>query len=213
MDSDSRTLIVATRNTGKLREFRSLLLPLNCTVLGLADLSLDMEIEESGSSFAENARLKAIGFSRSTRFPVLADDSGLEVAALGGAPGIRSARYAGEGASDADRIRKLLEEIKEARGGREARFVCALALAQNGHLLREADGACSGVIIDEPRGTNGFGYDPIFLFPELGKTFAELNEEEKNRLSHRAKAVGSLLQQLKSVPIGNNLQLFSGSLE
>jgi XTP/dITP diphosphohydrolase len=203
MDSDSRTLVVATRNTGKLREFRSLLLPLKCTALGLADLSLDAEIEESGSSFAENARLKAIGFSRLTRFPVLADDSGLEVTALGGAPGIRSARYAGEGASDADRIRKLLREIKESRGGREARFVCALALAQDGILLREAEGACCGTIIDEPHGANGFGYDPIFLFPELGKTFAELNEEEKNQHSHRAKAVASLLCKLQAAPLVN----------
>jgi non-canonical purine NTP pyrophosphatase (RdgB/HAM1 family) len=203
MDSDSRTWVVATRNAGKLREFRSLLIPLKCTVLGLADLYLDAEIEESGSSFAENARLKAIGFSRLTRFPVLADDSGLEVTALSGAPGIRSARYAGEGASDTDRIRKLLREIKEAPGGREARFVCALALAQDDRLLREAEGTCGGTIIDEPRGANGFGYDPIFLFPELGKTLAELDEEEKNRHSHRAKAVASLLLQLQAGPLIN----------
>jgi non-canonical purine NTP pyrophosphatase (RdgB/HAM1 family) len=204
MDFDGSTIVVATRNAGKLREFRSLLLPLKCAVLGLADLSLDAEIEESGCTFAENARLKAIGFSRLTRFPVLADDSGLEVAALGGAPGIRSARYAGEGASDADRIRKLLGAIREARGGREARFVCALALAQHGLLLREAEGACSGTIIDEPRGTNGFGYDPIFLFPQLDKTFAELTEKEKSKYSHRASAVASLLRQLQSAPIVNH---------
>jgi XTP/dITP diphosphohydrolase len=203
MDSDRRTLVVATRNAGKLREFRSLLLPLKYTVLGLADLSLDAEIEESGSSFAENARLKAIGFSHLTRLPVLADDSGLEVTALGGAPGIRSARYAGEGASDTDRIQKLLREIKITGGGREARFVCALALAQDGILLREAEGACCGTIIDEPRGANGFGYDPVFLFPNLGKTFAELNEEEKNRHSHRAKAVASLIRQLQAEAIVN----------
>jgi XTP/dITP diphosphohydrolase len=201
MDSDNRAFVVATRNAGKLREFRSLLLPLKCAAVGLADLSADAEIEESGSSFAENARLKAIGFSRLTRFPVLADDSGLEVIALGGAPGIRSARYAGEGASDADRIRKLLLEIKNAGGGREARFVCALALAQDGLLLREAEGACCGTIIDEPRGANGFGYDPVFLFPKLGKTFAELNEDEKNQYSHRAKAVVSLLRQLQAAPL------------
>jgi XTP/dITP diphosphohydrolase len=199
MDADRPTFVVATRNAGKLREFRSLLLPLKCTVLGLADLSLESEIEESGSSFAENARLKAIGFSRITRYPVLADDSGLEVTALGGAPGIRSARYAGEGASDADRIRKLLREIRDAGGGREARFVCALALAQEGLLIREAEGACCGTIIDEPRGANGFGYDPVFLLSDLGKTFAELDEEEKNRHSHRAKAVASLLRQLRAV--------------
>jgi XTP/dITP diphosphohydrolase len=203
MDSGIQTIVVATRNAGKLREFRDLLLPLKCTVLGLAELSLDAEIEESGESFAENARLKAIGYSRLTRFPVLADDSGLEVAALGGAPGIHSARYAGAGASDADRIHKLLAEIEKTGGSREARFVCALALAQEGMVLRESEGECLGAIIDEPRGTNGFGYDPIFLFPTLGKTFAELNEAEKNQESHRAKAVASLLRQLQADPIGN----------
>jgi non-canonical purine NTP pyrophosphatase (RdgB/HAM1 family) len=203
MDIDGAVFVVATRNAGKLLEFRSLLLPLQCKVLGLSDISLDAEIEESGSSFAENARLKAIGISRLTRFPVIADDSGLEVSALGGAPGIRSARYAGEGASDADRIQKLLREIQAAGGGREARFACALALAQDGILLREAEGACSGTIIDEPRGAFGFGYDPIFLFPTLGKTFAELNDGEKNQHSHRAKAVASLLRQLQTTPILN----------
>jgi XTP/dITP diphosphohydrolase len=203
MDFSVQTIVVATRNAGKLREFRELLLPLKCAILSLADISLDVEIEESGSSFAENARLKAIGYSRFTQFPVLADDSGLEVTALDGAPGIHSARYAGAGASDADRIRKLLIEIEKAGGGREARFVCALALAQQGTLLREAEGECPGLIIDEPRGTKGFGYDPIFFFPNLGKTFAELNEEEKNQRSHRAKAVASLLRRLQSEPIGN----------
>jgi XTP/dITP diphosphohydrolase len=193
--TEDRILVIATRNQGKLREFRDLLRPLGSAVLSLSDISVDAEPEESGSSFAENARLKAIEYSRFTRFPVLADDSGLEVVALGGAPGIRSARYAGEGASDTDRIRKLLAEIGKAGGKREARFVCALALAQEGILLKEADGECAGIIIDEPRGTNGFGYDPIFLFPQLNKTFAELSEDEKNQHSHRSKAVASLLRQ------------------
>jgi XTP/dITP diphosphohydrolase len=202
-ESEDRILIIATRNKGKLREFRNLLQPLGGTVLSLSEIFVDMEPEESGNSFAENARLKAIEYSHLTRYPVLADDSGLEVAALGGAPGIRSARYAGEGASDMDRIRKLLAEIGKAGGKREARFVCALALAREGILRKEADGECAGVIIDEPRGTNGFGYDPIFLFPQLNKTFAELSEDEKNNHSHRAKAIASLLRQLQSAPIGN----------
>ena len=197
------TLVVATRNNGKLTEFRALLAPLKSKILGLQDLSLDAEVEEAGSAFAENARLKALAYSRLTHFPVLADDSGLEVAALGGRPGIHSARYAGAGASDADRIRKLLSELSQSAGGREARFVCALALARQGVLLRESEGLCPGLIIDEPRGSNGFGYDPIFLFPDLGKTFAELSEEEKNRHSHRAKAVVSLIQQLESDPLEN----------
>jgi XTP/dITP diphosphohydrolase len=195
------TIVVATRNRGKLREFRTLLLPLRSDILSPDDISLDMEPEETGASFAENARLKAIEYSRLTRFPVLADDSGLEVAALGGRPGIHSARYAGPGASDPDRVRKLLAELESAGGGRAARFVCALALARAGVLLREAEGECAGIIADAPRGSNGFGYDPIFLFPELGKTYAELSEAEKNRYSHRAHAVDSLLRLLQRDPI------------
>lgn len=190
------TIVVATRNSGKLREFRSLLMPLKSEILSLKDVSIDEDIEESGQTFSENARLKAIEYSRSTRFPVLADDSGLEVDALGGRPGIYSARYAGPDASDSDRVRKLLEELEQINKGRDARFVCALALAQNGILLQESLGECSGIIIDEPRGKNGFGYDPVFLFPKLGKTSAELSEGEKNIYSHRARAVAALLRLL-----------------
>jgi XTP/dITP diphosphohydrolase len=189
-------LVIATRNAGKIREFRNLLLPLKAEVLSLSDLDIDSEIEESGSTFAENARLKAIGYSRLIQIPVLADDSGLEVEALGGRPGIYSARYAGPGASDADRIRKLLDELEKSSGGREARFVCSLALAQDGVLLLESEGECRGIISREPRGTNGFGYDPVFYFPELGKAYAELIEAEKNAHSHRSRAVASLLGQI-----------------
>jgi XTP/dITP diphosphohydrolase len=190
------TIVVATRNKGKLREFRALLGVLQSEILSLADLSIDAEFEESGDTFAENARLKALAYSRLTAFPVLADDSGLEVLALGGRPGICSARYAGPGVSDSDRIRKLLEEIKPFGSRRDARFVCALALAQNGNLLLEAEGECRGIVAEEPRGSNGFGYDPIFFFPELGKTYAELSEAEKNLHSHRARAVSSLIELL-----------------
>jgi XTP/dITP diphosphohydrolase len=189
-------LVVATRNIGKWNEFRALLFPLKANILGLADLSIDRDYEESGSTFAENARLKALGYSRLTSLPVLADDSGLEVAALGGRPGIYSARYAGPGATDADRIRKLLTELEAVSAGRDARFVCALALAQEGGLKLEAEGECRGVIAREPRGTNGFGYDPVFYFPELGRTYAELSNEEKNRYSHRGRAAASLLNQI-----------------
>ncbi|NLV32815.1 MAG: RdgB/HAM1 family non-canonical purine NTP pyrophosphatase [Acidobacteria bacterium] len=188
------TLVVATRNAGKLREFQALLRPLGCDVRSLADLGITEEVEENGASFAENARLKAVGHSRLVPFPVLADDSGLMVDALGGRPGIHSARYAGPGATDADRIRRILRELAAVPGApRTARFVSALALARAGRTLLEAEGSCRGVIIDRARGTRGFGYDPVFLFPELGRTFAELNEEEKNRYSHRARAVRALL--------------------
>ena len=141
--------------------------------------------------------MKAIACSHDVRLPVLADDSGLEVDALGGRPGIYSARYAGPGASDSDRIRKLLQELESNGGGRKARFVCALALARDGTLLLEAQGECAGIIARTPSGSNGFGYDPVFFFPELGKTYAELDEAEKNRHSHRARAVRSLLDKIR----------------
>jgi XTP/dITP diphosphohydrolase len=197
-DLDIKTIVLATHNTGKLREFRTLLSPLGGAILSLQGVSIDTDCEESGSTFAENARLKAISYSRLTRFAVLADDSGLEVAALGGRPGIHSARYAGPGAVDADRIHKLLEELQNAGGTRDARFFCALALAREGTLLLESEGDCAGVITSEPQGSNGFGYDPVFLFPKLGKTYAELSEEEKNLHSHRARAVAALFKQLSS---------------
>jgi XTP/dITP diphosphohydrolase len=190
-----KTIVVATRNRGKQREFRDLLAPLGSTILSLGDLSIEADPEESGTTFAENARLKAIAYSRHTEFPVLADDSGLEVAALGGKPGIFSARYAGEGASDSERVSKLLRELQGKR--REARFFCALALALEGTLFLESEGECPGIIAEGPRGTNGFGYDPVFFFPALGKTLAELSEAEKNSLSHRANAVAALLSLIR----------------
>ena len=206
--SVSPTIVIATRNAGKLREFQTLLHPLDCDIRSLDDSAADMkgvEIEESGSTFAENARLKAVGYSMLVPFPVLADDSGLEVDALGGRPGIHSARYAGPDASDADRIRKLLGELKSSGGRRDARFVCALALARNGEVIAEAEGSCSGVIIDEARGLKGFGYDPVFLFPEPGKTFAELDDAEKNHYSHRARAVAALQSSIQALIANHEL--------
>jgi len=192
-------MVVATRNSGKLREFRKLLLPLKSKVLGLNDLAITDEFAETGTTFAENARAKAIACSYLTQFPVLADDSGLEVDALEGRPGVFSARYAGPDASDSDRVLKLLKEVEEADRGRAARFVCVLAVAQGGNIILESEGECRGTIAEAPRGQNGFGYDPIFFFPELGKTFAELSHIEKNQYSHRARATASLLQQLQEI--------------
>jgi XTP/dITP diphosphohydrolase len=190
-------MVLATRNQGKLQEFRALLEPAGWGVIGLSDLSITKDVAETGKSFAENARLKALSYSNDTDLPVLADDSGLEVFSLDGKPGIESARYAGPGASDADRVRKLLAVLEGAGGSRAARFVCALAMAQWGALVLEAEGECRGEIAQEPRGDNGFGYDPVFLVPELGRTFAELDEKEKNRISHRARAVEALLTKLR----------------
>jgi len=192
-------IVIATRNRGKLREFRTLLAPLNNRILSLRDVGIDRDVEESGSTFEENARTKALFYSQWTRFPVLADDSGLEVSALGGRPGVYSARYAGPDASDEDRNTKLLEELERAGNNREARFFCALALAQEGAIILETEGECRGVIADAPRGTNGFGYDPVFFFPDLGKTFGEFSREEKNRYSHRSLAIHNLITHLKQI--------------
>ena len=189
--------LLATRNEGKLREFRTLLAPFRIEVLGLRELALSGEAEETGSSFAENARLKAFFYSGATELPVLGDDSGLEVFALDGRPGVHSARYAGTHATDADRIRKLLRDIRSAGEERNARFVCALALVHQGRILAEAEGTCEGVILEEPRGEQGFGYDPVFYLSDLGKSFAELDEAEKNSRSHRGNAVRRLIARLE----------------
>ncbi len=186
-------IVVATRNPGKLREFRSLLAPAGWQAVGLSEAAIEGDVAETGRSFAENARLKALGYSARTDLPVLGDDSGLEVFALGGKPGVRSARYAGADASDSDRVHKLLQELELHPGNRQARFLCALALAQHGEVLCEAEGECRGEIAAAPRGALGFGYDPIFLVPGMGLTFAEIEEAAKNRISHRARAVAALL--------------------
>jgi XTP/dITP diphosphohydrolase len=161
------------------------------------------EFEESAPTFAENAVGKALHYSRFSENPVIADDSGLVVEALGGRPGVHSARYAGPGATDADRIAKLLGELRNAaaagavaKGGvsREARFVCVVALAVQGHAKAVLSESVSGEILDARRGSGGFGYDSVFLLPALGKSFAEMDSDEKNLHSHRGKACRKLLQ-------------------
>ncbi len=189
-----KTVVLATRNKGKLREFHTLLAKQQCELIGLQQAGIDRDHEETGATFSENARLKALAYSLDTDLPVLADDSGLEVAALGGRPGVHSARYAGPDADDRKRVERLLAELACTEGPRDARFVCVLALAQRGALLLEAAGAARGIIAAGPRGHNGFGYDPIFLVPELEQTFAELSQEEKNLISHRARAVEALFR-------------------
>ncbi|MGD0308255.1 MAG: RdgB/HAM1 family non-canonical purine NTP pyrophosphatase [Acidobacteriota bacterium] len=198
MQDTATTMVLATHNRGKMREFRFLLEPHGWQVLGLDDIGIKKDVAETGASFGDNARLKAVAYSLNTDLPVLADDSGLEVLALAGRPGIQSARYAGPHASDSDRMLKLLLELKQSGGARTARFVCALALAQSGAVVLETEGECRGEIACEPKGNNGFGFDPIFFIPELGRTYAQLDEEEKNRCSHRARAVAALLAGLQS---------------
>ena len=186
-------LLLATRNAHKTREF--------CEILGcdftVRDLSAEPEapaIEETGATFAENAILKALGISK--RFPglVVADDSGLEVDALGGAPGVFSARYAGRDATDAENITRLLSELRKFPNAEPfvARFRCVLAVTRDGELLNTVEGVVEGTIVASPRGSFGFGYDPIFQPTGSGKTFAELSPAEKNKISHRAEAIRAL---------------------
>lgn len=192
-------LLFATGNRGKLRELRQLLADLDeLELLCLADLPEPLEIEETGETFAENAELKAREAAALTGLCALADDSGLEVDALDGRPGVRSARYAGEDASDADRIVKLLGELEGvAEAKRTARFRCAIALAKptgdgGSELCALEQGACEGRILEAPQGEGGFGYDPVFFVAELGCTFAEAAAEQKNALSHRGEAMRAI---------------------
>ena len=194
-------LIVATRNRNKTREIQQILGP----KFELRDLTAYPEISEiveSGKSFEENAKLKAIAVSKELSGLVIADDSGLEVAALDGAPGIYSARYAGDKATDKENIDRLLGElgrIGAQRNQRRARFRCVLALARNGQMLGTFEGIADGAIVDQPRGSRGFGYDPIFVPNGFGHTFAELPVELKNRISHRAQAIRALAAKLAAL--------------
>ena len=190
-------LFVASSNPGKLNEYRMLVSghPIELDVFpGFAEIPL---FEESAPTFAENAAGKALHYSQFTELPVIADDSGLVVPALGGAPGVHSARYAGPGASDAQRVQKLLAELRDKKGEeRRARFVCVLAVALRGRAIAIFSDFAEGVLTQESRGTGGFGYDPIFYFESLGRTYAETTREEKNRYSHRGKAFRKLMEFL-----------------
>lgn len=184
-------LLIATLNTGKLREIRTLLAALPVRLRSLRDFPSTSEVEETGSTFAENAALKATAYAQQAGLWTVADDSGLEVYALGGAPGVFSARYAGANASDAERIELLLNELnKTGDTARRARFVCVIALANpEGEIINLHTGLCEGHITDRPRGTHGFGYDPVFIPDGYQETFGELSREIKESISHRARAL------------------------
>jgi XTP/dITP diphosphohydrolase len=196
-------ILIASSNLGKLREYQAMsaaatsAAPTSGEALQFAllpDFASLPAFDESAPTFAENAAGKALHYSRFASDAVIADDSGLVVPALGGAPGVNSARYAGPNASDAERVHKLLADLREKRvTDRTARFVCVLALARQGDVLAVFSDFVEGVLLDAPRGSGGFGYDPVFLYPPLGKTFAEIAREEKNLLSHRGKAFRKLL--------------------
>ena len=188
----SPLLLIATNNQGKVKELHELLKDTGIELVTPAQINLDLDVIEDGSTYGENATKKAVAFAQSSRLISLADDSGLEVDALNGAPGLYSARYGspnGGKLSDAGRRAFLVQNLQGKPHPWTARFHATIAIATPDGETRLAEGFCDGEIIPEERGTGGFGYDPIFLLPELGKTMAELSMEEKNRLSHRARAV------------------------
>jgi len=196
-------LFFASSNPWKLREYRVLAAAATSVSIELAllpEFASLLLFEENASTFAENAAGKALHYSRLQEGFVFADDSGLVVPSLRGAPGVHSARYAGVDAADSQRIEKLLSEMRDKVGEeRAAHFVCAIALAREGRALAVVTDRVDGEILESPRGEDGFGYDPVFFFPALKKTFAELSSEEKNQLSHRGKALGKLLAALSSM--------------
>ncbi len=186
-------VLVATHNRGKLREYANLLTDLVVEWVLLTDLGIDAKVDETGATFEANARLKAATYAHLSGLLTLADDSGLEVDALGGGPGVQSARYAGVGASDSDRYRKLLHELEGVPvAKRGARFVCAVAVSTPEGEMTTVRGTCEGRIAYGPRGAHGFGYDPVFYIPELRMTMAEIGPDIKNRISHRARAVAAI---------------------
>lgn len=192
------TVIIATKNKGKAKEFEKLFLPYGLTVKTLIDYPELEDVEETGTTFEENAVLKAETISRALGARVISDDSGLEVDALEGRPGVYSARYAGLEKSDEANIDKVLEELQDVPDSeRSARFCCSLAMAEPGKETLTVFGTCEGHILRERRGTNGFGYDPIFFVDSLGKAMAELPSDEKNKISHRAMAIKELEKALK----------------
>lgn len=186
-------ILIATKNEGKVKEFQSMFEDLGHEILSLTDIEGSPDVEETGTTFEENAILKAETISQQMNIPVIADDSGLEIDALVGKPGVYSARYAGLQKSDEDNMSKVLAELQNVPDTqRSARFVCALAFAMPNKKTIVVNGECEGKILREKRGSKGFGYDPIFYVPHLNRSMAELAKEEKNKISHRAVALKKL---------------------
>lgn len=189
-------IIVATSNAGKIREIKKIFSDESVEILSMGEVGINIEIEENGTTFEENSLIKARTISKLTGEISLADDSGLCVDALGGAPGIYSARYAGENATDGERIEKLLHELSDARD-RNAKFVSAISVVFPNGLELTACGEVKGKIAKEVFGDGGFGYDPVFISDELGKTFGEATVDEKNEISHRARAINKMYKMMK----------------
>ena len=192
------TIVLATRNAGKVKEFQQLLEDFPVQIKNLNDFGPIPEVEEDGTTFDENAYKKASFAAKVLGLPTIADDSGLVVEALGGAPGVMSARYAGENATDQQNIKKLLGEM-EGKADRGAAFECVISIAVPSGPALTYEGRCEGEISTEPKGVSGFGYDPVFYFPEYGKTFAELTSEEKNKVSHRGKALAQVAAEFDKI--------------
>jgi XTP/dITP diphosphohydrolase len=193
-------LVIATRNKGKKQEIKALLKDFPVEIKNLDDFGPIPHLEEDGDTFDENAYKKASFAARILGLPSLADDSGLIVEALDGAPGIHSARYAGENATDEQRYLKLLDDMK-GKSNRKAAFGCVISIAVPAGPALTYEGRCEGLIATEPAGSNGFGYDPVFFYTPLNKTFAQINREEKNRISHRGKALAELKSEFDKVLI------------
>jgi len=192
------SIVIATTNKGKTAEIGEMLTDFSVHIKNLNDFGPIPEIEEDGETFDENAYKKASVTARILGVPALADDSGLMVESLGGAPGVRSARYAGEQATDQQRCEKLLKEMK-GKTNRKAAFECVLSIAVPTGPALTYEARCEGLIAEKPYGSNGFGYDPVFFYPPLKKTFAELSRAEKSRVSHRGKALGELKEEFDKV--------------
>ncbi|MBN2590443.1 MAG: XTP/dITP diphosphatase [Sedimentisphaerales bacterium] len=206
MPINNNDILIATTNPGKVSEIQSCL-GKEFTLHNLKEFASIQEIEEDGKTFEENARKKAIGYSKATGHLTLADDSGLVIDALNGAPGVKSARFSGDKLPNEERtlidhrnIKKVLELLIDVPAEkRTARFVCCMCLAKSDEILIETRGTLEGIIIEEEIGTNGFGYDPIFFVPSLNKTVAQLNQDEKNIISHRGNALKNLKEQMKNI--------------
>lgn len=196
----THSLLIATGNPGKMREIKAILQPLNCKIVTLLDLGLTLDVKETGETYLENAQIKANAYHKVSDMITLADDSGLEVNALQGAPGIYSARFSPkQNANDADRREYLLEQLKNKPKPWTAHFHCTAVVALNDQTLINATGRIDGIIIPEERGSGGFGYDPIFYVPEYQATMAQLAPEIKNSISHRAKAISAMIPVLKDI--------------
>ena len=196
-----RSLLLATTNRHKIEEYRAIFADLPFQLLSLSDISLDMDVEETGTTFQQNAELKALAYAQASGMLSLADDSGIEIDALGGQPGIYSARFLGPNVSYAERFRVILERLHGLPvTQRTARFRCVITIAEPSGVLQSVEGTVEGIIADAPLGEHGFGYDPLFLVPEYGKTMAEMQPELKHRISHRGRAAALARTLLETSP-------------